>query len=88
MTKRALGVGLVFLLGCGVGGVSSQLVVPKANAQQAATLSRWEVHCVPIRDSLGAEAQTAGRVGNKLGAEGWEPAMANDQVWCWKRPKM
>jgi hypothetical protein len=88
MAKRTLGVAAVFLVGCAVGGVSSQLVVPKASAQQAATLTRWEMHCVPIRDSLSAEAQAAARVGDKLGAEGWEPAMADDQVWCWKRPKM
>jgi len=38
MTKR-IGVAAVFLVGCAVGGASSQLVVPKASAQQAAVLT-------------------------------------------------
>jgi hypothetical protein len=45
MTKRTVGVAAVFLVGCAAGGVSSQLVVPGANTQQAATLTRWEYRC-------------------------------------------
>jgi hypothetical protein len=37
MTKR-IGIAAVFLVGCAVGGGAGQLVVPKATAQQAATL--------------------------------------------------
>ena len=50
----------VFLVGCAVGGVSGQLVVPKASAQQAATLTKWEYVC------------GRGIALNAYGAEGWE----------------
>lgn len=89
MTKR-MGVAAVFLVGCAVGGASSQLVVPKANAQQAATLPKWEYFCTETfrnHDYLLAAA-------NKLGREGWEPAGLEDKLtptgerWCFKRAKM
>lgn len=89
MTIRGLGVAAVFLAGCAVGGVSSQLVVPKASAQQAATLTRWEVVCDFVTDN------SATRLGNRYGAEGWELATVRAQssvmdhdVYCFKRPKM
>ncbi|HKY39611.1 MAG TPA: hypothetical protein VJN18_26915 [Polyangiaceae bacterium] len=66
MTKRNLGVAAVFLLGCATGGVSSQTVVPKASAQQQATLTKWEYNCLDLDDD---EATGAA---NKLGAESWE----------------
>jgi hypothetical protein len=89
MNKRTLGVGAVFLVGCAVGGVSSQLVVPKASAQQAATLTRWEYFC-------GEPDSTATELANKMGAKGWEMATVRAQtanlgshdVYCFKRPKM
>ena len=85
MTKR-LGVAAVFLVGCAVGGASSQLVVPKASAQQAATLTKWEVYCERADND-----QITG-LGNKLGREAWElvgssPSLTN-MTWCFKRPKM
>ncbi len=67
MTNRIL-VGAVFLVGCAVGGASSQLVVPKASAQQAATatLTRWEYRCM-------TDTWDAVRTGmNGAGAQGWE----------------
>jgi hypothetical protein len=79
MTKR-IGVMAVFLVGCAVGGMSSQLVVPKASAQQAATLTKWEYHCTSDRDVDSA---------NKLGAEAWEMVGMNGPATiCFKRPKM
>jgi hypothetical protein len=86
MSKRFM-VAAVFLVGCAVGGVSSQLAVPKASAQQAATLTKWEVYCVNTPDS----AEIA-RQGNRLGAQGWE-IVGGDGIgaatnWCWKRPKL
>jgi hypothetical protein len=86
MTKRSLGVAAVFLVGCAVGGVSSQLVVPKASAEQEAELPAWEYKCV-AKDFRWAE--TTERA-NKMGAARWE-AFAIDQkdnLWCFKRTKM
>jgi len=83
MTNRIL-VGAVFLVGCAVGGASSQLVVPKASAQQAATLTKWEVTCVHTADR--AEVADSG---NQLGAQGWEiGGVSGNNVWCFKRPMM
>jgi hypothetical protein len=50
-----------------VGGFTSQLAVPKASAQQAATLPKWELHWVRSGsfDEFFAQTQAAG-------AEGWE----------------
>jgi uncharacterized lipoprotein YajG len=42
---RGLSVAAVFLAGCAVGGASARFVVPPANAQQAATLTKWEYSC-------------------------------------------
>lgn len=86
MTKR-LGVMAVFLVGCAVGGASSQLVVPKASAQQAAKLTRWEYFCA---EEWGADDIM--KMANPLGAQGWEMVATdgNDTrtSWCFKRPKM
>lgn len=87
MNVRGFAVAAVFLVGCAVGGVSSQLVVPKASAQQAATLTKWEYHCW-----TDGHAEEVAGVGNKLGNEGWE--MVNYITYsggtnaCFKRPKM
>ena len=87
MNKR-LGVMAVFLAGCAVGGVSSQLVVPKASAQQAATLTKWEYY---LLESEGDDGDVR-RAANRLGAEGWEMTghMAyRGGVYSWfKRPKL
>ena len=87
MTKRSLGVAAVFLVGCAVGGASSQLVVPKASAQQAATLTKWEVLCI---DEYGASSIT--KAAKPLGEQGWEivggDGLAGATSWCFKRPKM
>jgi hypothetical protein len=84
MTKR-IGVAAVFLVGCAVGGASSQLVVPKASAQQAAMLPVWEYAC----SSLDGETLTEGA--NKYGAHGWEmsgfAASPMGYKTCFKRPK-
>ena len=87
MTKR-IGIVAVFLAGCAVGGVSSQLVVPKASAQQAATLTRWEYDCeIGTTDGTIAAA-------NKYGAQAWEMVGityltgTESYTACYKRPKM
>jgi hypothetical protein len=87
MTKR-IGIAAVFLVGCAVGGGASQLVVPKASAQQATTLTKWEYKCVQVSGETDVQ-ETATR----LGPEAWELAGAasstgNAPVWCFKRPKM
>lgn len=88
MTNR-IGVAAVFLVGCAVGGASSQLVVPKASAQQAATLTRWEVACVNVFDrDIDDVAANATKAGNRYGSEGWEPFGGIDTVACFKRPKL
>jgi hypothetical protein len=83
MTKR-IGIVAVFLAGCAVGGASAQLVVPKANAQQAATLTKWEYHCV------GMDFRDATTPANKLGVEGWEMVNydAGAGLGCFKRAKL
>jgi hypothetical protein len=86
MTNRIL-VAAVFLVGCAVGGVSSQVVVPKASAQQQG-LTKWEYTCA---DSPPTEELTSWA--NKFGAQGWEMVTAeshdNDpDPYCFKRPKM
>ena len=86
MTNRIM-VAAVFLVGCAVGGVSSQLVVPKASAQQAATLTKWEYLCPAMVNGDDWPAET-----NKAGAQGWELVSAQwigPNVYpCFKRPKM
>jgi hypothetical protein len=84
MNKRTLGVVAVFLVGCAVGGVSSQIAVPKASAQQAA-LPAWEYLCTYV-PTAGEGDATA--VANKLAAQRWELAsVIPHAAWCWKRPK-
>jgi hypothetical protein len=88
MRNRLL-VGAVFLVGCAVGGVSSQVVVPRASAQQAAALTKWEMVCVNIFDrDIDDVAANATQAGNRFGSEGWEPLGGIDTVACFKRPKM
>jgi hypothetical protein len=86
MAKR-FGVMAVFLAGCAVGGASSQLVVPRASAQQAASLTRWEYYYVEWR-----ETGELYQIANKLGAEGWElaePVVSQGRQFAWfKRAKM
>jgi hypothetical protein len=87
MTKRSLGVAAVFLAGCAVGGVSGQIVVPKASAQQAATLTRWEYRC----EIVDSDAVTASV--NPFGAQGWELSGVTmthspSVMVCFKRPKL
>jgi hypothetical protein len=83
MNKRTLGVAAVFFVGCAVGGVSSQIVVPKANAQQASKLTKWQYHC---EQENGANQST--QMANRLGAQAWELVGSNGtNVWCFKRPK-
>ena len=83
---RSLGVAVVFLAGCAVGGASARFVMPPASAQQAATLTKWEYMCV------GADsAQDIQQAAMPAGAQGWEMAGgtgAAAKVWCFKRPKM
>jgi hypothetical protein len=87
MMKR-IGIAAVFLVGCAVGGGASQLLVPKASAQQAAQLTKWEYTCAnsPHTDELTSWA-------NQFGAQGWEMVTTeshdNDaDPYCFKRPKM
>jgi hypothetical protein len=86
MSNRFL-VCVVFLVGCMAGGITSQLVVPKANAQQAAVLTKWEVFCISEHDEKAITEE-----GNKLGAEGWEivggDGLGAATNWCFKRAKM
>jgi len=89
MNVRSFGVAAVFLVGCAVGGVSSQLVVPKAHAEQDAALTKWEYKCVAAQDHHVIETL------NPLGAEGWEISTVRERgtfdggdLYCLKRPKM
>ena len=84
MTKlRGVGVGLVFLVGCAVGGAASRYAVPPASAEQAATMTRWQYFCIDTFDPT-EEANRAGR-------EGWEMVAvgggAPNATWCFKRAR-
>ena len=87
MTKRTF-VAAVFLVGCAVGGVSGQLLdVPRASAQQAATLTKWEYLCPDEVEFKGWEAYT-----NRAGSQGWELVTSHldrgNYYACFKRPKL
>ena len=92
MTIRALGVAAVFLVGCAVGGVSSQVVVPKASAQQAATaaLTRWEYRCMTDAswEKVRTDMNGAGAQGWELVSHTYEPGLIDATTACFKRPKM
>jgi hypothetical protein len=81
---RGAGVGLVFLVGCAVGGAASRFAVPSASAQQAATMTRWEYFCVEGFDPT--------EKANQAGSQGWEMVAvgggAHNGTWCFKRPKL
>lgn len=76
----------MFLVGCAVGGGASAFVVPKASAQQAATLTKWEVFCTEDGWSDLKAALP------KAGAEGWELVSHTREgtlgTACFKRPKL
>jgi len=84
MNIRSLGISLVFVAGCAVGGASARFVVPPASAQQAATLTKWEYLCQGMRYD--------GTVGpaNRAGAQGWELVTYDPGagIACFKRPKL
>jgi hypothetical protein len=87
MNTRTLGIALVFVAGCAVGGASARFVVPSANAQQAATLSKWEYMCFEEM-YVGKAALKA----NAAGEQGWEMSgVMGDSTasgFCFKRPKL
>ncbi len=92
MIKR-LALAVVFLAGCAVGGVSSQLVVPKASAQQAnqaqaSALKKWEMVCSDVNGTNDVIAERATKLGNAVGLERWEPLGVSDGIACFKRPKL
>jgi hypothetical protein len=85
MNKRGFGVAAVFLVGCAVGGVGGQLAVPRASAQQAATVKAWEYNC-----QFAGEGRISD-LANRLGADGWELTTATSHqydVYCFRRPKL
>jgi hypothetical protein len=87
-TTRSAVIGMVFLLGCAVGGASSRLAVPQARA--GANPTRWEYHCIDGTAELVPNS-------NKMGEQGWEMVAGagagssskllsnNEFVWCFKR---
>jgi hypothetical protein len=79
-----LGIAMVFVAGCAVGGASARLVVPLANAQQATTLPKWEYFCPAMRFDAVTEPA------NKAGVEGWELVNYDPGagIGCFKRPKL
>jgi hypothetical protein len=82
---RGVGVGLVFLAGCAVGGAANRLAVPTASAQQAATLTRWEYSTV----EFDSNHETTLRKANEAGLQGWEAFAHGDSGrWYMRRPKL
>ena len=84
-TTRSAAIGVVFLIGCAVGGVSSRLVVPPVRAGTNPT--RWEYHC------LSGHSNDLVQSSNQMGAQGWEMAAGagagegwdKEFVLCFKR---
>ena len=82
---RAMALGIVFVLGCAVGGISSQFIVPPVRA--GTNPARWEYYCMEGTEKLVERS-------DKLGAQGWEMTAAAAVperldtyfVWCFKRP--
>jgi len=82
---RTFVLGAVFLIGCAVGGMSSQFVVPPVRAGTNPT--RWEYTCIENLDKFLERS-------DKLGAQGWEMVTATVvpgrtdfyYMWCFKRP--
>jgi hypothetical protein len=89
MTKR-IGIAAVFLVGCAVGGGASQLVVPKASAQQAAALTRWEYRCMTETswNTLREGMNGAGAQGWELVSHTYDSGITTPTTACFKRPKM
>jgi hypothetical protein len=85
MKLRTLGKAGLFLMGCAVGGGASAFVVPKASAQQAATLTKWEYRRIHIWS--GDSADITKRL-NEFGAESWGLVTGDGQDYCFKRPRM
>jgi len=89
MNTRSLGLAFVFVAGCAVGGASARFVVPRANAQQAATLTKWDYVCF---DETDGDAKSIETKAKQAGAQGWEMAgfytIPRVSTWCFKRPKM
>jgi hypothetical protein len=93
MTKlRGVVVGLVFLVGCAVGGATSHFAAPPASAQQTATRTRWEHLC--FEDD--SDAEDLATKADRAGAAGWELVggaiqrygMRQRTLWCFKRAKL
>jgi hypothetical protein len=88
MTKlRGLVIGVVFLVGCAVGGAAGRFVVPSASAQQAATLTKWEYLCFDE-----GEGQQVAVKATQAGGQGWEMVTVGGRpqnwTWCFKRPRL
>jgi hypothetical protein len=87
--KRGLAAGIVFLVGCVVGGGAGHLFVSAASAEQVAP-TRWEYKCI-VSIAMHKVEATA----NELGEERWEMAaggtsvlgMSGYSTYCFKRPK-
>jgi len=89
MNTRSLGIALVFIAGCAVGGASARFVVPPASAQQAATLPKWEYLCID-GDNEPSDIQAKA---NSAGGRAWEMSgvatpSPSTSIWCFKRQKL
>ena len=86
MSQSRIWIGIVFLVGCVAGGVSSQLVAPSARADVPPR--RWEHFCFTAPN-----AQNTMNDLNVAGSRGWELVTANSTgslnengLFCMKRP--
>jgi hypothetical protein len=85
MLKTGVITAAVFLVGCLVGGASSQFIAPPARAQTPP--ARWEYFCL-----LANNPETATERLNTSAAQGWELQTAhstgarNQGILCLRRP--
>lgn len=83
---------VVFLVGCAVATVASDLVIPPLNAQNT-NVTRWDYHCDIIREGnmFRAGAEMTKKL-KSFGAEGWELVSVESYspsggtLGCFKRP--
>lgn len=76
-----LSITIALLVGCVVGSVGTQLVVPPAKAATSPT--RWEYYFTSLE--VGRDRENTQKL-NKIGAQGWELTNVQGLTVYFKRP--
>ncbi len=84
--NKSMAVSLVLAglgIGCAVGAVATNLVVPKAQAETGA--SRWEYTCEKNPSGFGVKTENYVDFWNKMGAQGWRKYEERGPETCFIR---